>query len=278
MSTSGGTSEQGTSGDSGSVRLHVTSSGESGPRVAFCHGLFGQGRNWTQVAKGLTDIARPTLIDMPNHGRSGWTERHDYVAAADIVADTLADIDGDEPWALVGHSMGGKIAMLLALRRPELVERLCVVDVSPVGYREGREFETYVAGMRAMDLTAIETREEADAALTEAAPDPGVRGFLLQNLRRDGDGWRWQMNLDVLGDSIDLLRDWPGEAVEGASYDGPTLWVGGSDSGYVRDEFAEAMRGYFPRVRQLTVKDAGHWVHSQQPEVFLATMRAFLQA
>lgn len=262
----------------GRTRLHAVTTGEVGPRVAFCHGLFGQGRNWTQIAKGITDLARPTLLDMPNHGRSPWTDRFDYVEAADIVADTLLEIDDTAPWVVVGHSMGGKIAMLLALRRPELVDRLCVVDVSPVGYREGREFETYVAGMRAMDLDAIETREDADAALVAAAPDPGVRAFLLQNLRRDGDGWRWQMNLDVLGDSIDLLRGWPVEAVEGRRYDGTTVWVAGEQSGYVRDELHPAMRSYFPSARLVTVKGAGHWVHSQQPEVFLATLRALLAA
>ncbi|WP_328796781.1 alpha/beta fold hydrolase [Janibacter melonis] len=108
---------------------------------------------------------------MPDHGRSGWSERFDYVRAADTVADTLTFISDDEPWVVVGHSMGGKIAMLLALRHPELAERLCVADVSPVAYREGREFEGFVAAMRAMDLRSTASREEADAALAEAAPD-----------------------------------------------------------------------------------------------------------
>ena len=99
-----------------SPTLHAVTSGTSGPRVAFCHGLFGQGRNWTQIAKGLADISRPTLLDMPDHGRSPWTERFDYPTAADIVADNLRAIDSDEPWVVVGHSMGGKIAMLVALR------------------------------------------------------------------------------------------------------------------------------------------------------------------
>lgn len=260
------------------VGLHAVTSGESGPRVAFCHGLFGQGRNWTQIAKGIADVARPTLLDLPDHGRSPWSERFDYPAMADAVAETLLAVDADEPWVVVGHSMGGKTAMLLALRRPELVRQLCVVDVSPVDYREGREFETFVEGMRGMNLSAIRTREDADAALREAAPDPGVRAFLLQNLRRDGDGWRWQVNLPVLGDSIGLLRQWPVDAVAGRTYDGPVTWVGGADSGYVRPEMAETMRGYFPRVRLVTVKGAGHWVHSEQPAVFLATLRALLAA
>lgn len=261
-----------------STQLHTTTSGDTGPRVAFCHGLFGQGRNWTQIAKGISDIARPTLIDMPNHGRSPWTERFDYLEAAEMVGDTLAEIDDSAPWVLVGHSMGGKISMLLTLRRPELVERLCVVDVSPVGYREGREFEHFVAAMRAMDLDAITTRQEADEALAAEVPDDAVRAFLLQNLRRDGDGWRWQMNLDVLGDSIGRLRGWPVEPTMGKVYEGPVLWISGETSGYVRDDMGDAMRGYFPRARLVTIKNAGHWVHSEQPEIFVEVLRRFVEA
>lgn len=255
--------------------LHLTSSGESGPRVAFLHGLFGQGRNWTTIAKGISDIARPTLVDMPDHGRSSWSEDFDYVAMAEQVSSALAEIDPGR-WSVVGHSMGGKTAMLQALLHPEQVERLCVVDMAPVTYRQASEFETFVAGMRAMDLAAISTRAEADAALVDAAPDEGVRSFLLQNLRRDGDSWRWQMNLPVLGDNLDALRGWPGEAVAGRTYDGPVLWLSGEDSGYVREEFEETMRGYFPRVRLVTVKGAGHWVHSERPEVTVEALRALL--
>src|SRR6185437_1322525 len=105
----------------------------------------------------------------------------------------------DDPVALVGHSMGGKVAMALALRHPNLVERLCVVDIAPIDYNSRGEFGRYVEAMQSMDLGTIKTREDADAVMTEVAPDPGVRSFLLQNLRREGSGWRWQANLDVIG-------------------------------------------------------------------------------
>lgn len=257
--------------------LHAVSSGDTGPRVAFCHGLFGQGRNWTQIAKGLTDIARPTLLDMPDHGRSGWTDRFDYVADADIVADTLRGIDADEPWIVVGHSMGGKIAMLLALRHPELVSRLCVVDISPAATTSFTEFETYIAAMQAMDLDAIESRADADAAMQEAAPDAGVRAFLLQNLRREGSGWRWQPNLDVIGRDIVTIGGWPQDEIAGLPpFDEPVLWLSGARSGYVTEEDEAQMRRLFPRMRHVTVKDAGHWVHSEQPEVTVAALRALI--
>lgn len=260
--------------------LHTVTKGDPSPerpRVAFCHGLFGQGRNWNAISKAVSDIATPTLVDMPDHGRSPWGDHVDYVEMADTVAEALRGID-ERPWAVVGHSMGGKAAMILALRHPRLVDRLCVVDVSPVGYREGREFEHFVAAMRGMDLGAIATREDADRMLAPEVPDDAVRAFLLQNLRRDGDGWRWQMNLDVLGDSIGRLRGWPVEPLRGRVYEGDVLWISGETSGYVREEMAPAMRGYFPKVRRVTIKGAGHWVHSEQPEVFTETLRRFLAA
>ena len=254
------------------MSLHRTEIGETGSRVVFCHGLFGQGRNWTQAAKALSAEHRVLLLDMPNHGRSPWTETFDYLELAELVAAEL----GDEPVALVGHSMGGKIAMCLALRHPELVERLAVVDVAPVAYPSGREFVGYIETMQGLDLAVLGSRSEAEDALREAVPNPVVRSFLLQNLRRSDDGWRWQLNLDLLGDSMPGLTGWPAEALGEATYDGPVLWVGGADSDYIADEHAEEMDRRFPRNRRVLVKGAGHWVHSEQPEVFLEVLRRFL--
>lgn len=254
------------------MSLHRTEIGETGSRVVFCHGLFGQGRNWTQAAKALSAEHRVLLLDMPNHGHSPWTETFDYLELADLVGAEL----GDEPVALVGHSMGGKIAMCLALRHPELVDRLAVVDVAPVAYPSGREFVGYIETMQGLDLASLGSRSEAEDALREAVPNPVVRSFLLQNLRRSDDGWHWQLNLDLLGDSMPGLTGWPAEALGEATYDGPVLWVGGADSDYIADEHAEEMDRRFPRNRRVLVKGAGHWVHSEQPEVFLEVLKRFL--
>ncbi len=254
--------------------LHTIELGESGSLVVFCHGLFGQGKNWTGAGKKLAEDHRVLLVDMPDHGRSAWSDRFDYVDASDQVAGLLS---ADDPVSLVGHSMGGKIAMLVALRHPELVERLGVVDVSPVVYRHTTEFAGFIEAMQAIDLTALERRSDADAQLTEAVPNPMVRGFLLQNLRHHGDDWSWQANLDVLGRDLAALGGWPEDQLaETEPYPGSVLWIAGETSDYVRPEYAEDMDRWFPRNRRVTVKDAGHWVHSEQPEVFLEVLRRFL--
>ena len=254
--------------------LNTTRLGESGPLVAFCHGLFGQGKNWTSIAKSLATDHRVLLVDMPNHGRSDWHDRVDYLDMADEVAGLFS---AEDPVALVGHSMGGKAAMVLALRHPALVERLCVVDISPVDYHGLTEFGDFIDAMQGLDLGALTRRSDADEALAGAVPNRTVRSFLLQNLRHHGDTWSWQPNLAVLGRDLAELGGWPADRLEGVGpYPGRVLWVAGQTSSYVKDEYAAAMDRWFPQNRRVTVKNAGHWVHSEQPEVFTQVLRRFL--
>jgi esterase len=257
--------------------LSSTQLGATGPRVVFLHGLFGQGKNWNTIAKALSESARVTLVDLPNHGESAWTDHFSYPEMAGQVAELLMAEGQGDPYAVVGHSMGGKVAMTLALLHPELVERLCVVDVSPVSTEEMSDFTTFVRGMRAIDLETLTDRRDADTQLTPYVSDPSIRSFLLQNLRRDestSNGWRWRLNLEMLGDHLGEMGGWP--ELHTQPYKGRVLWVAGAASSYVKPEYAAAMRKLFPRVHLITIKGAGHWVHSEQPEVFLAIMRRFL--
>jgi pimeloyl-ACP methyl ester carboxylesterase len=260
--------------------------GDSGPPVVFVHGLFGQGKNWTTIAKGLADGHRVTLLDLPNHGDSPWTDRVDYLEMAELVAAELQTLD--EPATLVGHSMGGKVAMQLALRRPELLRALVVVDIAPVEYplqggrtddpdEEASPFAAFIAAMRAMDLESLTGRQEAEEALRAAVPSRMVRGFLLQSLIREGTGggWRWRLNLELLERDLGELRGFPPPPA-GATYEGPVLWIAGANSSYILPEDRPVMDGWFPSTRLVRVKNAGHWVHSEQPEVFLETLRRFL--
>jgi esterase len=271
-----------------SVALHSVQMGDAGPAVVLLHGLFGQGKNWTSIAKALSDSYRVLLVDLPNHGRSPWTEHFSYPDVAATIGQLIRDREAETDLpqvAIVGHSMGGKVAMALALSHPELVERLCVVDVSPVQYSTQSSFAEFIRGMRQLDLDRLTDRTSADRALEHYVPDKAVRSFLLQNLRRvsvtpgeagGSSGWRWQMNLALLDDQLGEMGDWPDHFPE--PYNGPTLWIAGADSQYVQPEYAPAMRALFPRVRLVTIKDAGHWVHSDQPEVFVAILRRFLTA
>jgi len=256
-----------------SADLHTTTYGESGTRLLFLHGLFGQGRNWTQVAKTLAENHRVTLVDLPDHGRSAWLDRFDLVDVADRIASL---VEADDPVALVGHSLGGKVAMVLALRHPALVERLCVVDISPVDYPKLSEFSGYIDAMQGLDLDSLTQRSDAENALSAQVPNTTVRSFLLQNLRREHDSWRWQPNLEGLSRSLPSIKGWPAEGLGAGPYAGPVLWIGGERSDYVTDAYAPQMDRLFPHNRRVTIKGAGHWVHSEKPDVFVEVLRRFV--
>jgi pimeloyl-ACP methyl ester carboxylesterase len=267
------------------VTLHTLTVGTAGPRVAFLHGLFGQGRNWAQIAKALAGPdgtgARSTLVDLPDHGRSPWSAEFSFESYAAAVADTLRAVDPDASWVVVGHSLGGKVAMLLALTRPELVARLVVVDIAPKHYGDLDRFTGYIAEMQGLPLEQLKGRADAERLFQE--PDAGVKAFLLQNLRRDGDSWRWQANLELVAADAALgsgsrIADWPVEPGSVRPYDGPVLWIAGADSRYIKPEDVEVMRALFPRVRQLSVKGASHWVHSDAPAVVVEALRRFVHA
>ena len=267
-----------------SPSLHTLSVGTAGPRVAFLHGLFGQGRNWSTIAKALAgpdgDRARCTLVDLPDHGRSPWSEEFSFEGYAASVAATLRGIDPG-PWVLVGHSLGGKTAMVLALHEPELVSRLVVVDIAPKSYGSLERFGGYIREMQALPLAQLTDRADAEARFAE--PDPGIKSFLLQNLRREGTGWRWQANVELFAadaargtDSV--IAAFPLAPGDVEPYAGPVLWIAGSESGYVGPDDADAMRALFPRVRLVTVRGASHWVHTDAPEVVVEALRRVIEA
>lgn len=256
--------------------LHTARVGEEGAVVVFLHGLFGQGKNFTQIAKGMASEHQSLLVDLPNHGRSDWTEHLDYTEMADLIAEELkAGVAADHPVHLVGHSMGGKVAMVLALRHPELIDRLVIVDISPApaGGSMG-QFEHLLDSLATLDLADLSSRREADEQLQEPIPDPMTRGFLLQSLVRVDGEFRWLSNLELLRAELDVVGGFPD--LKDAQFTGPVLWVAGADSPYVAEEHRPAMSAHFPQVKLLRIKDAGHWVHADQPEVFTSVLTHFL--
>lgn len=258
-----------------SVEIHSRVVGQGGRKVVFLHGLMGQGKNFTTIAKALELDYSSLLVDLPNHGRSGWTDEFSYVEMAELVAADLAGgFAADGPIDLVGHSLGGKVAMVLALRHPELIRRLVIVDIAPAASNGVDDFVHLLGSLSALDLAALTSRGEADEQLAEDIPKASVRGFLLQNLQRGADGWQWRPNLDLLRNSLSEIGGFP---EIGATNDGPVLWLAGGDSPYIKPEHTPAMRALFPSTVKATIKGAGHWVHSEQPEAFVNALRTFLK-
>ncbi len=248
--------------------LRSTILGE-GPPVVLMHGLFGQARNFAGVQRQLADTFKVVALDLRNHGGSPHGTAMDYRSMAGDVLQTLSEL-GLPPCPLIGHSMGGKTAMAAALLAPARVSRLIVVDVAPVRYPP--HFDAIIAVLRGLKLTAGLTRAAADAALAEVEPDPGTRGFLLSNLQL-GAAPSWRIGLDEIAAAMLDISDWP---FTDETYPGPTLFILGAKSRYVRAEHRPMIQAHFPRARFVSLKNAGHWVHADDPEGFLAVLRAAL--
>ncbi|TCN38236.1 pimeloyl-ACP methyl ester carboxylesterase [Kribbella orskensis] len=253
------------------MKLPVTSYGESGSPVVVMHGLFGSSRNWMTAARRLAAEHRVFAFDLRNHGTSPHTDTMSYPEMAEDVYETISSL-GVGPVALVGHSMGGKTAMLTALRHAAVVERLVVVDAAPVSYPPA--FVEYAQAMRNADLSSVQRRADVDAQLVDAVPTPGTRAFLLQNLILDDQGARWRPNLPVLEAALPAISAWPED--ESGRYDGPTLFIYGGKSDYVQHNHRATIERYFPQVQFAEIPEAGHWVHAERLDDFLATLTPFL--
>jgi hypothetical protein len=248
--------------------LNAIETGE-GPPVVLLHGLFGAARNFGSLARALAPKHRVIALDLRNHGDSPHAPDMRYPTMAEDVRETL-EARNIQQAAVIGHSMGGKTAMALALRHPAVVTRLLVSDIAPVPYQHGNA--AVAAAMLALDPTL--TRREADAALAPTVPLPGTRAFLLQNLRFGPDpGWR--IGLPQIAQAVPDLEGWvPIQAI----YPGPSLFATGAQSDYVLPEHRPAIRAQFPKARFVAIKNAGHWVHADNPAGFQSVAEAFLNA
>jgi len=252
------------------VPLAATEYGDGMP-VAILHGLFGAGRNWAGISRRLAENYRAIAFDLRNHGTSPWADTMAYAEMADDVRGAMR-AHGHRHYRLIGHSMGGKVAMLAALCDAEAVERLIVVDIAPVTYPI--PYLAYVRAMRDLDLGAITRRGEADAKLAGAVADPSERNFLLQSLVFGDGGPRWQLNLAALETAMPTLAGFP-VMPAGTTYEGPALFIAGGKSSYLRPEHEKAIRALFPNAIVARVEDAGHWVHVERPQEFLALVERF---
>ena len=246
------------------MRLHSREAG-SGDTLLIVHGLFGSSRNWMSVAPKLSEDRHVVTVDLRNHGDSPHAASMSLTDLADDLAELI-----EEPVDILGHSLGGKAAMTLALTRPEMVRRLIVADIAPVTY-PAVHAQT-IAAMQAVPIGEVRNRREADDWLAREIEDSRVRRFLLTNLVRVDAGFRWRLNLDALGRWIEALSGFEASG----SFAGPALFLDGERSHYIGDEQVAAIRERFPNCALQTIADAGHWIHADQPTVMVAAVREFL--
>lgn len=259
------------------MRLHcIDTAGTDSPKeetlpLVVLHGLFGSADNWRSHLKQWQTRRRVIAVDLRNHGRSPHAEGMSYEAmAADVVA--LLDEFGIERFDLLGHSMGGKVAMTLARQHPERVAHLVVADVAPVAYRHGHD--EIFAAMRRVEAAEPTSRRDADVLMREEIESPATRQFLATNLVRDDDGiMRWRVGLDEISDGYEAIIAPPGGD---SPFEGPALLIRGGDSHYVQDRYRDAIEAVMPHVRIETLEGAGHWLHAEQPEAFRAAVNRFL--
>lgn len=249
--------------------LHHTVLGGQGDWVLLLHGLFGAGDNLGGLGRELAEYDRVVLVDLRNHGRSPHSDEMSLpLLAADIAA--LLDHLGIDRAALVGHSLGGKVAMELALNLPGRVGRLVVADIAPVRYPP--HHQTILGALGGLELENLRSRGEADNQLALAIDEPAVRQFLLKSLYRDNTGFHWRFNLEALRDCYPQLSAAP----QGLPFAGPTLFIKGELSDYIKPEFEAAMRAAFPHFQFRMIAGAGHWLHAERPVAFNRLVRHFL--
>ncbi len=242
----------------------------SGPPMIILHGLFGSSTNWKSIAQCLTKSYTVDRVDLRNHGASPWHDTMNYLAMADDVKQFIEQHQLEHPIVL-GHSMGGKVAMVLAVRYPALLKSLIVVDIAPV--TTDTCHASVVRALENLNLLAVRSRRDAEVVLSYDVPDAGLRQFLLQNLVRRETGYVWRINLRALADNMTMLADFP---VLPGCYSGPTLFVRGGDSNYVEIKHGPVIQKMFPTSVMRTIAGAGHWLHAEKPREFLHELERFL--
>ena len=239
--------------------------------MVLLHGLFGQGNNLGALARALRDRYQVYSVDLPNHGRSGWL---DEMQLSSLTAGLVAWLDAQTLHGirLVGHSLGGKVAMQIALDQPARVAALAVADIAPVAYPA--RHDTVLAALSAVEEAGCSSREEAAGIMSGFIEEEGVSQFLLMSLARGDDGrYRWRFNLEGIRRGYGAVRKAPASA---SPYPGPTLFIKGENSDYIQAAHRESISGLFPAAELKVMAGCGHWLHAEQPRLFNGIVGRFL--
>lgn len=253
------------------MKLHFQRSGQGAPLVIL-HGLFGTLENWGAQVKVLTEHFDVITVDLRNHGRSPHSDDMDYPLMAADVIELLDDLGLDRV-DIIGHSMGGKVAMQLAMHQPERLNKLMVVDIAPVSYEH--DHDEVFSGLFSVKLDQLRSRSDADTQLKQHIDNPAIRAFLLKNLYRNQDkAFTWRMNLDALKNNYDAIAAAP----EGSPFNGQVRFIKGGQSHYLQPEYSQAVKQLFPKADVKVIAEAGHWPHAEKPAIFSRlVMDFFLQ-
>jgi esterase len=244
--------------------------GSGAPLVAL-HGLLGSSSNLGNLARYLAGSYQILSPDLRNHGRSPHSQAMNYpLMIADVIK--LLDSHGIDQCALIGHSMGGKVAMGVAMVQPDRVQALVVVDICPIEYPTAPN-DQIIEALRQLPLDRLETREDVDKCLAKTVSDSSIRQFLLTNLYRDDAGFNWRANLAALALNHPALAAAPPGV---SSYPGAALFVKGGQSDYIGPNCEGAIREQFGAAQLKIIPDAGHWPHAEKPVLFNALVSRFL--
>lgn len=243
-----------------------------GRPVIILHGLFGSARNWQGIARALAADHHVITPDLRNHGQSPHTDSMTYHEMADDVIRILDKLKIGEA-VIIGHSMGGKVAMTAALTEPERFNGLIIADIAPVTY--AHDFALLIEAMNSIRLSNITSRANAEAQLEQFIKEKSLVQFIIQNLVRTENGFRWRINLKQISSSMASLGQFP-ESLQGRSSRLPALFLGGADSNYLRSMHNPAIFEYFPAAEITMIEGAGHWLHADKPNEFLENIKSFI--
>jgi esterase len=251
--------------------LNYQEFGEGRP-VIILHGLFGSSRNWQGIARSLAEHHRVITPDLRNHGHSFHEDAMSYIDMADDVI-TLCDHLNISDAILMGHSMGGKVAMTVALLHPEQFSALVIVDIAPFDYEHS--FHDLVDAMLHMDLENLKSRTAAEAELKKITNDINTIQFILQNLIRVEGKFSWRINLPTISANLTTISLFP-ESLKTKSCRMPSLFLGGSESHYVKSIHNASIYQHFPAAEITMIEGSGHWLHAEKPKEFLNEVKTFI--
>jgi len=256
------------------MQLYYRKFGETGDQpIIILHGIFGTSDNWFSYARRLSQEGFEVFtLDQRNHGQSPHSDIFNYLAMTDDLFDFIDEHDIEDP-IILGHSMGGKVAMRFALENPQLVSKLIVVDISLKAYGPRKQHRSIIQAMKSVDLSALKNRSDVEEQISQLVPEIRIRQFIMKNLhRKEKDEFEWRINIPGIEKNLDQLFDGIDTITK---FDKPTLFVKGGASDYILLDDYDQIRYNFPNAEIITIADASHWVHVESPERFYQLTMGF---